>query len=282
MIVDPRGNIRQTKFSKGKNTESFNPKTTYCRPSMRVKIGNNGKKYKKKLYHDDVILVPNFIEDANEIFNTIVNEINCSNQRDSEFISWHEGCHLIVKNPSGSECFNRIFERICEYFHIEKSTASYRFNYYKDDQDWKSLHHDSAAFNKQRAEHQNITVGLSLGAERELAFKHATNGTLIYFPQEDGMLFSFGKAVNIRYLHGINAIPPELQKNNPRISIIVWGLSNLTIDQPNEPKILEDNDRRNTDTNNQVCRDFQKGRCKWGEKCKFLHKINTSTKCPLR
>ena len=85
------------------------------------------------------------------------------------------------------------------------------------------------------------------------------------------MLFSFGKAVNIRYLHGINAIPPELQKNNPRISIIVWGLSSLTIDQPNEPKILEDNDRRNTGKNSQVCRDFQKGQCKWGEKCKFLH-----------
>ena len=72
MIVDPRGTIRQTKFSKGKNTESFDPKTTYCRPSMRVKIGNTGKKYTKKLYHDDVILVPNFLNNTSETFNDLV------------------------------------------------------------------------------------------------------------------------------------------------------------------------------------------------------------------
>ena len=33
------------------------------------------------------------------------------------------------------------------------------------------------------AKNQNITVGVSFGATRELAFLHATNGTKIYFPQ---------------------------------------------------------------------------------------------------
>ena len=268
MINDPRSFVRQTKFSNGKNTESFDPKSTYCRPSMRVKIGTIEKKYNKSLYHDDVVLVPKFVQAPKRVFLDIIDEITCSNKKDTDFVSWHEGCHLIVKDPSVSKTFNNLFDCICEYFSIDKKTASYRFNYYKDDKDWKSLHHDSAAFNKERAKVQNITVGLSLGSERELAFKHARNGTLIYFPQEDGMLFSFGKAVNIQYMHGINAIPPNIQKDIPRISIIVWGFSNLTIDQPGEPDILENNDRRNK---TQYCRDFQKGNCKWGEKCRFIH-----------
>ena len=32
-------------------------------------------------------------------------------------------------------------------------------------------------------------VGVSFGAERELAFLHAHNGSRIYFPQTNGMLF---------------------------------------------------------------------------------------------
>lgn len=45
------------------------------------------------------------------------------------------------------------------------------------------------------------TVGVSFGASRELAFKHVASGSLLYFPQTNGMLFFFGRDVNIRWQH---------------------------------------------------------------------------------
>ena len=72
-------------------------------------------------------------------------------------------------------------------------------------------------------------------------------------PMPSGTLYSFGKAVNIRFMHAINAIAPEEQSNEGRISIILWGLSRMTIDEPNEPAILETNDRRSKSNN------FEKG-----------------------
>ncbi len=268
MIKDPRGPKRQTKFTNGKNTESFDPKSTFCRPDMRILCKSKSEQL-THMYNDDVVLIPKFVSDF--YYDLLLQELyECqqSNVKDSEYISWHEGCHLIVKNPKESKTFNKIVKEICEYFDINEDTASYRFNLYKDDKDWKSLHHDSAAFNKQRAKTQNVTVGLSLGATRELVFKHAKNNTLLYFPQENGTIFCFGKAVNIRFLHGINAVPECKQTNDGRISIIVWGFSRKPIDEPNDPDILEDNDRRKID---KICRDFQRGNCRWNDKCKFIH-----------
>lgn len=157
---------------------------------------------------------------------------------------------------------------MCEYFDIDPTTIATRFNFYKDDTDWKSANHDSAAFNRKRAARQNITVGLSLGKTRELAFKHATHGTLIYLPMANNSLYSFGKAVNIRFLHAINVIPEHERTNEGRISTIVWGRSRLTVDEPNEPDILEDNDQRPQ----RQCRDFaNQGTCRFGNVCKFAH-----------
>ena len=49
-------------------------------------------------------------------------------------------------------------------------------------------------------------IVVSFGATRELAFLHANNKCKAYFPQTNGMLFSFGRDVNIRWKHGINAL----------------------------------------------------------------------------
>lgn len=81
------------------------------------------------------------------------------NARGSEYISWHEGAHLIVKNPKGSPTFERVIDRLCEYFNIQKKSSGTRFNWYRDSSDWKPFHHDSAAYNEQRAKRQNTTVG---------------------------------------------------------------------------------------------------------------------------
>eukprot|EP01035_Chromulina_nebulosa_P024304 gene24304-31617_t len=123
-----------------------------------------------------------------------------------------------------------------------------RFNWYVDSTDWKPFHHDSAAYNKQRAKNQNITIGVSFGATRELSFLHAGNNTKIDFPQSNGMVFSFGRDVNIRWKHGINALPSNDSNNTGkpsddrgRISIILWGQCPDIPEEKDSPNMLGDN-----------------------------------------
>jgi hypothetical protein len=99
------------------------------------------------------------------------------------------------------------------------------------------------AFNPQRAKNQNITVGVSFGATRELAFIRADpqkNGDKVklYFPQPNNGVFSFGRDANILWKHGVNALPPEEQDGKGRISIILWGLAQDAIEEPNSPPML--------------------------------------------
>lgn len=272
LVNDPRPIIRQTKFTKGRNSESFDPQSMFVRPQMRIIHELNTVKYPKQVKSDDVIITPNFEPDPNTYDNLLreMKELQDNGVEGSEYIPWQEGVHLIIKNPERSPTFNAIINHMCDYYEINTKTIAVRYNFFKDDIDFKCLHHDSAAFNKQRAKNQNITLGLSLGKTRELVFKHAKNGDLIYMPMPDGTLYSFSKAVNIQWMHGINAIPKSDQTNEGRISIIVWGYTNKLVDEPNEPKMLENNDRRHN-SSNKVCREFKKGHCKFGDKCMFSH-----------
>ena len=271
MLSDPRDpKRRQSKYTGGRNSESLDPRSTYGRPDLRFICETNTSVYPRNLSSDDVVMVPNFYNriDVPEVwvgetwYDVLLKEIpkTCD-----ECVSWHEGCHLLVKNPEKSPLFNQIVFDMCNYFDVDATKAAVRFNYYKDDTDWKSAHHDSAAFNPVRAKTQNITIGLSFGCTRELLFKHAQHGTSIYVPQPCGQLYSFGNSVNIRFLHGINAIEPSVRTGEGRISIIVWGFSRKVISEPFDPPILQNNDRRS------ICRDFQKGMCKYGDNCKWVH-----------
>lgn len=229
---------------RGRNTESFDPRTTFVRPEMRVRVVNKTKP-PVTIKHDDVIIVPDFIcaDDDNSLYDNLLKEMHEIQARDvkgSEWISWHEGCHTISKRPGGPT-YQAIIDKICTYFNIDKVNIGTRFNWYRDEKDWKAFHHDSAAFNHERAKHQNITVGVSLGGTRELSFLHAKNKTKVYFPQTNGSLFSFGRDVNINWKHAINAIPPSDQRDVGRISIIVWGMSLNVIDEVGSPKMINNN-----------------------------------------
>jgi len=253
-IKDPRGNDpnkRITSKGKGRNTESFDPQSTIVRPDVRVWVGSRDKKsFDKPLKHDDVVIVPELFGDEDDwsIYYKLVEEMDTlqkENARGSEYISWHEGAHLIVKNPKGSPTFERIIDRLCEYFNIQKKSSGTRFNLYRDSSDWKPFHHDSAAYNEQRAKSQNITVGVSFGAMRELAFLHAASPQndgqekmKLYFPQQNNGVFTFGRDVNIKFKHGINALPEEEQDGKGRISIILWGLANDVKEEDGSPLLL--------------------------------------------
>lgn len=247
-IHDPRPQEkRQKKYTKGRNSESFDPKSTFSRPDMRIRI-EDACSYLTDLKHDDVIIIPDFVSD-DMLYEKLLDEIQqLQNDKieNSEWISWHEGCHLIVKSPENSKIFKSILDKMHQMFDIDPNTSSFRFNFYKDDTDWKSLHHDSAAFNPLRAKTQNITVGLSLGYTRELCFRHV-NGTTLAFPQKNLSLFSFGRDVNIRFKHGINAIPHKKRQhhNCGRISIILWGWSSLPINEAGDPPLVKNKEIMN-------------------------------------
>ncbi|KAL7530839.1 hypothetical protein ACHAXR_006738 [Thalassiosira sp. AJA248-18] len=253
---DPRGEDptkRITKKAKkvgnGRNTESFDPASTLVRPDFRVWVGSKDKRvFDKKLKHDDVVIVPElFGEECNwDLYYKLVEEMRSlqkENVRDSNWISWHEGAHLISKNPKGSPTFEMVIDRLCEYFNIRKTSIGTRFNWYRDSSDWKPFHHDSAAYNPHRARSQNITVGVSFGATRELALLRATpqeNGEKVkcYFPQMNNGVFSFGRDVNILWKHGVNALAEDEQDGKGRISIILWGLADGVKEEAGSPPLL--------------------------------------------
>jgi hypothetical protein len=261
-----------------------------ARPSMRVITAPPRSLYGTSLKHDDVVIVPEFFcsEDNWDVYYQLIDEMRkeqSAGRKKSEWIAWHEGAHLLSKGPEGSPTYRKIIETMCDYFAIATGNRGTRFNWYRDGADWKPFHHDSAAFNEQRAKTQNTTIGISFGKPRELAFRHAKTGELMYFPQKNGMLFYFGRDANIVWQHGINALPEEEQDGKGRISIILWGLCTTVVDEEGSPPMLTDDSRQGSKggkgkgkggfsmhaARNQPCREFQRGACSYGSRCRFSH-----------
>lgn len=261
------------------------------RPDMRVITVPRRERYGRQVRHDDVIVVPEFFckEDDWETYYKLIREMRDSQEkgdRKSEWLSWHEGAHLLSQNPTGSPTYNRVVEQMCKYFAVAEGNRGTRFNWYRDGSDWKPFHHDSAAFNPMRAKTQNCTIGISFGAPRELGFRHAQTGELVYFPQKNGMLFYFGRDSNIVWQHGLNALPCQEQDGKGRVSIILWGFCDAAVDEAGSPPMLS-NDSRGKGKGKgkgkakgswgydgrakQTCRDFQRGQCSHGSQCRFAH-----------
>ncbi|ETW02484.1 hypothetical protein H310_05985 [Aphanomyces invadans] len=251
---------------------------------MRIVVGPKKRVFDKVLKHDDVVVVPDFFcaEDDWSIYYKLIEEmrsIQSKGQSKSEWIPWAEGCHLISQNPTGCPTYEDVLKRTGEYFNMKQGSQGTRFNWYRDSSNWKPFHHDSAAYNPHRARNQNITVGVSFGSERELSFLHAKNGSRVYFPQTNGMLFAFGRDVNINWKHGVNALPEDKFCGKGRISIILWGLAQDVVEELDSPPLLT-NDARNGFDNtksDQPCREFDdKGTCRFGDRCRFAHKSSKS------
>jgi hypothetical protein len=154
---DPRGNdptkrITQSASKRGigRNTESFDPASTLVRPDLRIHVGSSSiKTFNRPLKHDDVVIVPELFGKENDwsLYYQLVEEmrkLQAQKTKNSEWIAWHEGAHLISKNPTASPTFNMVIDRLCEYFKIRKGSIGTRFNWYRDSSDWKPFHHDSA------------------------------------------------------------------------------------------------------------------------------------------
>jgi hypothetical protein len=158
---DPRRRQQKQKKKKkqsGRNTESFDPSSTWVRPSMRIRIGDprldhfppSSSLSTTLLKHDDVVIVPEFFGPTEDwsLYYTLVREITELQRRHvpgSEWISWHEGSHLIVKKPELLPTFPTMIQKLCQYFRVRNhSSIGTRLNWYKDSSNWKPFHHDSA------------------------------------------------------------------------------------------------------------------------------------------
>jgi len=139
-----------------------------------------------------------------------------------DHLEWKEAC------PT----FNMVIDKISRYFNMQPKST--RLNWYENSDHWKPFHHDAAAIKPHIAKKQNITVGVSFGAERDIAFEHSETKAVISFPLEDGTIYAFGNDVNSGWKHGIPQLAPEKSNNDGRISIIAWGWSESQAEEKNK------------------------------------------------
>lgn len=129
-------------------------------------------------------------------------------------INWSQ--HFKHENPDFSPTFQKIIQTLASYFDVEIYAS--RLNFYANETAWKPFHHDSHAYGGKNLR-EDFTIGVSVGASRELAFLHPSGHTF-NFPQKNGDVFAFTTLANQKFQHGV---PKTKMKSGPRFSVIVWG-----------------------------------------------------------
>jgi hypothetical protein len=168
----------------------------------------------KDVLYKGCMYLPNLLCNTTDLtlFNKLNEELlnNCD-----KIVDWSH--HHKVDNPTDSKTFNNIIKCLQNYFKVK--VLATRLNYYSQT-DFKPFHHDSHAYSDGLKE--DITIGVSLGDNRSLAFKHVESGQIFYFPQNNGDIFCFDHLTNKKFQHGI----PKLKNpniDNIRLSVIIWG-----------------------------------------------------------
>lgn len=226
----------KSKIKKLVNTETFNP--WYDAPHMQIQVLNPFKP-NPLITESDVFILPGLFDNSDQfIYTKLLQEIESSSNNLLELWKpWHGNTHLIADDhlrwKESCPTFNSIIDKIADFFSMDVKAT--RFNLYEDLRDYKPMHFDAAAIDPKKAAIQNLTVGVSFGYTRSVEFEHATNRSRVSFLLTNGMVYGFGKQVNIDWRHGIPPIKPEIiqsielttpKEQTGRISIILWGKTN--------------------------------------------------------
>jgi hypothetical protein len=206
----------------------------YNPSDMRILYDCSNEKSNLNIQPNDIIIAPNlFCEQNNfDIYKKLLEEIEqCGIDKNKLWKLWHGDKHVIADdNINWSDknvpTFNMIIDKISKFFNMNIKAT--RFNFYRDNNDWKPFHHDSDV-PPDKENMQNFTVGVSFGSTREIAFEDAFEDVghrrIISLPLPNGSTYCFTRDININWKHGLLPIDPN--KNIPnklgRISIIAWG-----------------------------------------------------------
>jgi hypothetical protein len=174
------------------------------------------------------IYIPQLLCAANDfsLLEQLMADLALDTARDdaaAAFVTWSR--HAKLENPTLSPTFNRIVAALARYFDFDVYAT--RLNFYRDNSAFKPFHHDSHAYlasatsATSQGVKEDFTCGVSLGAPRELQFKHVGTGQMFGFPQANGDCFSFDSAVNQKFQHGVPHAKDRVV--GPRFSIIAWG-----------------------------------------------------------
>jgi hypothetical protein len=221
----PKGPAKKNNNRKAKNTESFDP--SHAPAAMRLVVDTAAKKMSIKPTVRDLTLHPTlFTQPGDEkLYAKLTAEVEAFESRRDTLKSWHGDSHWIADDSTGwkkhAPTFNMVIERIKAYFSMNVQAT--RFNWYKDQSEWKPFHHDAAAVKPEMAKKQNFTVGVSFGCTRDAAFEDAETKKVLSLPLTDGSTYCFARDTNILWRHGILQVPPGQQKQEGRISVIAWG-----------------------------------------------------------
>jgi hypothetical protein len=137
--------------------------------------------------------------------------------------SWSQ--HQKHGGAMGSKCFRQVIQRLASDFSLRIGAT--RLNIYQSGSAWKPLHKDSHAFVPSLNAREDLTVGASFGAPRELLFRHDASSLDFVFPQENNDVFAFTSRLNSKFMHGVpkpQAAISALDREAPRFSVIVWGV----------------------------------------------------------
>lgn len=193
-----------------------------------------------KLTSNDIVNIPNVY--SKSTFVAVSKELNACNDKmgGKLIVPWHKGSHSIVSERCKwrKQCptVTALVSDMCNAFNVTPSAT--RVNIYgisDGTADAKPFHHDRSAFTPGTTE--NITLSLSLGATREIAFKYAKykcepHERWTAFPRKSlppviisnvctsGSIYAFARDVNIEFQHGLL---PDNGVAEERISIVVWG-----------------------------------------------------------
>eukprot|EP00934_Nitzschia_sp_Nitz4_P004189 Nitzschia sp. Nitz4//scaffold32_size149145//60106//61564//NITZ4_002878-RA/size149145-augustus-gene-0.49-mRNA-1//-1//CDS//3329548066//4179//frame0 len=226
------------------------PAPTRMRPAMRVQVASPSiDTFPKPLKHDDVILVPGLfgVFDDQSKYKQILEELEELHKQGTKGCEWTDlrgGKFQVVKDPQQSKTVQQVVEKLCSFFQIQSTSVHVRMNRYKDSNAWGPYQHDLAATNASRAKEQNVSVGAMFGAPRELGFASQSSDQRVYFPQNNNDCFLFGRDVNIRFQHGINAMPEGDSGTDGCLLISVCGLATNVVEEEGSPVLVQSNNKK--------------------------------------